>query len=143
MWVDLVPGITAMQALVARSGTPLVEGTETLALVPATARLDTLATITDIMDTVVVYKGGRRLPEVVALLRSRGREAVLGFQLGLEDEHILQLGDLVDGQQAPYLSIVLAREGNLIADRLDVDDLDGARARLGNLCGRDPSHLDV
>ncbi len=36
----------------------------------------------------------------------------------------------------------LAREGNLMADRLDVDDLDGARARLGNLCGRDPSHLD-
>lgn len=35
----------------------------------------------------------------------------------------------------------LAREGNLMADRLDVDDLDGARARLGNLCGRDPSCL--
>ena len=106
--VDLVPGITAMQALAARSGTPLVEGTETLALVPATAGLDTLATITDLIDTVVVYKSGRRLPEVVALLRSRGRDAVLGVQLGLEDEHILQLGDVVDGQQAPYLSTVLA-----------------------------------
>ncbi|SKF62501.1 Uncharacterised protein [Mycobacteroides abscessus subsp. abscessus] len=56
----------------------------------------------------MVYKSGRRLPEVVALLRSRGRDAVLGVQLGLEDEHILQLGDVVDGQQAPYLSTVLA-----------------------------------
>lgn len=36
----------------------------------------------------------------------------------------------------------LAREGNLMADRLDADDLDGARARLGNLCGRDPAGLD-
>lgn len=35
----------------------------------------------------------------------------------------------------------LAREGKLMADRLDIDDLDGARARLGNLCGRDPGHL--
>ena len=35
----------------------------------------------------------------------------------------------------------LALEGDLMADRLDVDDLDGARTRLGNLCGRDPSHL--
>ena len=36
----------------------------------------------------------------------------------------------------------LAREGELMADRLDDGDLDGARARLGNLCGRDPSGLD-
>lgn len=36
----------------------------------------------------------------------------------------------------------LAREGELMADRLDDGDLDGARARLGNLCGRDPEGLD-
>ena len=36
----------------------------------------------------------------------------------------------------------LAREGELMADRLDEGDLDGARARLGNLCGRDPERLD-
>ncbi|MFT3889663.1 MAG: cobalamin biosynthesis protein [Arachnia sp.] len=36
----------------------------------------------------------------------------------------------------------LAREGELMADRLDEGDLDGARGRLGNLCGRDPSGLD-
>ena len=36
----------------------------------------------------------------------------------------------------------LAREGRLMADRLDDGDLDGARAQLGNLCGRDPSALD-
>lgn len=36
----------------------------------------------------------------------------------------------------------LAREGDLMADRLEDDDLEGARARLGNLCGRDPAGLD-
>lgn len=36
----------------------------------------------------------------------------------------------------------LAGEGELMAAHLDEDDLDGARARLGNLCGRDPSGLD-
>ena len=106
--VDLVPGITAMQALAARSGTPLVEGTETLALVPATAGLDTVSAIADSVDTIVIYKGGRRLPEVVDLLRRRGRQAVLGVQLGMEDEQLLTLDDLTDGQQAPYLSTVLA-----------------------------------
>jgi adenosylcobinamide-phosphate synthase len=36
----------------------------------------------------------------------------------------------------------LARTGAQMADRLDVDDLDGARALLPSLCGRDPSALD-
>lgn len=36
----------------------------------------------------------------------------------------------------------LAREGEKMAERLEQDDLDGARARLGNLCGRDPAELD-
>ena len=36
----------------------------------------------------------------------------------------------------------LAREGELMADKLDSGDLDGARERLGNLCGRDPAGLD-
>ena len=38
--VQLVPGITAMQDLAARSGTPLVEGREALALFPMTAGAD-------------------------------------------------------------------------------------------------------
>ena len=35
----------------------------------------------------------------------------------------------------------LAGEGQRMADMLDVCDLDGARDRLGNLCGRDPAGL--
>src|SRR5439155_1631678 len=41
--VTTVPGITAMQDLAARSGTVLVEGTETLALLPFTAGEPVLA----------------------------------------------------------------------------------------------------
>lgn len=36
----------------------------------------------------------------------------------------------------------LAREGRLMADSLDAQDLDGARARVNNLCSRDPEQLD-
>lgn len=36
----------------------------------------------------------------------------------------------------------LAREGDVMADLLEADDLDGARARLSHLCGRDPRYLD-
>jgi precorrin-2/cobalt-factor-2 C20-methyltransferase len=56
-------------------------------------------------DTVVVYKGGRFLPEVRAALRAAGRdrEAVFGARLGLDGESV---GPLPDGP-APYLSTVL------------------------------------
>jgi adenosylcobinamide-phosphate synthase len=37
----------------------------------------------------------------------------------------------------------LAREGRVMADRLDGGDLESARAQLPNLCGRDPSALEA
>ncbi len=36
----------------------------------------------------------------------------------------------------------LARTGNRMADLLEADDIDGARALLPSLCGRDPASLD-
>ena len=106
--VEVVPGITAMQALAARSRTPLVEGTETLALVPVTAGLDTLERIMDTVDTVVAYKGGRHLPEVIELLRRKERDGVLGVQIGMVDEQLITLDEVADGQRTPYFSTVLA-----------------------------------
>ncbi|RMB61641.1 precorrin-2 C(20)-methyltransferase [Tessaracoccus antarcticus] len=105
--VEVIPGITAMQALAARSRTPLVEGTETLALVPITAGLEVLGRVLDTVDTVVAYKGGRHLPEVVELLRRRGRDGVLGVQIGLDDEQLVTLTDVDEGRRAPYFSTVL------------------------------------
>ena len=106
--IEVVPGITAMQALAAESRTPLVEGTETLALVPVTAGLDVLGRVLDTVDTVVAYKGGRRLPEVAATIRGKGRDAVLGINLGLEGQELHRLSDLDDDRSAPYFSAVLA-----------------------------------
>jgi precorrin-2/cobalt-factor-2 C20-methyltransferase len=105
--VETVPGITAMQDLAARSGTVLCEGTETLALLPLTAGLDAFATALARFDTVVAYKGGRRMPEVAALLRAQGRldDAVFGASLGLPDEDVRPVRELAG--PAPYLSTVL------------------------------------
>ena len=106
--IQVVPGVTAMQALAAESRTPLVEGTETLALVPVTAGLEKLGELLDAVDTVVAYKGGRRLPEVAATIRGKGRDAVLGINLGLEGQELHRLSDLDDDRSAPYFSAVLA-----------------------------------
>jgi precorrin-2/cobalt-factor-2 C20-methyltransferase len=71
--VETVPGITAMQDLASRSGTVLLEGDERLALLPFTAGEERLREALASFETVVCYKGGNRMPEVLS--RRRGGEA--------------------------------------------------------------------
>ena len=107
--IETVPGITAMQDLAARSGTVLVEGTESLGLLPLTAGLDRLRQALADHDTVVAYKGGRVLPAVLRLLTDAGRldDAVYGAGLGLAGEDIRPAGEVDAVESAPYLSTVL------------------------------------
>jgi precorrin-2/cobalt-factor-2 C20-methyltransferase len=102
-----VPGITAMQDLAARSGTVLCEGRESLALLPLTAGVTTFRAALARFDTVVGYKSGRHLPEVLAAVREAGRldGAVHGSSLGLPGQDIRPAAALTG--PAPYLSTLL------------------------------------
>lgn len=102
-----VPGITAMQDLAARSGTVLCEGRESLALLPLTAGIPTFRAALARFDTVVGYKSGRHLPEVLAAVREAGRldDAVHGASLGLPGEDIRPAAAMTG--PAPYLSTLL------------------------------------
>ncbi len=105
--VETVPGITAMQDLAARSGTVLCEGTESLALLPITAGIEAFEEALAHFDTVVAYKGGRHLPQVLDVLRRHDRldGAVHGAALGLPEEDVRPAAE-VDGP-APYLSTLV------------------------------------
>jgi precorrin-2/cobalt-factor-2 C20-methyltransferase len=107
--VELVPGITAMQDLAARSGTPLVEGREPLALFPMTAGPQRFREALERGDAVAAYKFGRMLPETLAVLRETGRidDAVYGAGLGLVEEDIRPARDLDPGRQGPYLATLI------------------------------------
>ena len=102
-----VPGITAMQDLASRSGIVLLEGDERLALLPFTAGEERLREALIGFETVVCYKGGSRLAEVLKVAQETGRlaNAVYGSRLGLEDEEVLDASE-VAGREAPYLSTV-------------------------------------
>jgi precorrin-2/cobalt-factor-2 C20-methyltransferase len=106
--IELVPGITAMQDLAARSGMPLVQGNESLALLPLTAGLDRLRSALEAFDAIVCYKGGEHLPEILEVLAEVGRldDAVYGARLGLEGQQLGPARDM-EGRRGPYLSTLI------------------------------------
>lgn len=108
--LETVPGVTAMQDLAARSGTVLARRDEGLALLPLTAGDDALRAALAVWDTVVLYKGGSRLPAVWRLVAGAGRldEAVFGARLGLDGEDVR---DHLPDAPSPYLSTVIVRRG--------------------------------
>ena len=106
--VETVPGITAMQDLASRSGTVLLEGDERLALLPFTAGEGPLREALAGFETVVCYKGGSRLREVLEAAEESGRlgGAVYGARLGIEGEEVLPAAEMV-GREGTYLSAVI------------------------------------
>ncbi len=106
--VETVPGITAMQDLASRGGTVLLEGDERLALLPFTAGEAALREALREFETVVCYKGGGRLPEVLRVAEEAGRleSAVYGARLGIEGEEILGASGMAR-REGTYLSTVI------------------------------------
>jgi precorrin-2/cobalt-factor-2 C20-methyltransferase len=109
--VETVPGITAMQDLASRSGTVLLEGDERLALLPFTAGEEPLKKALAHFETVVCYKGGSRLGEVLRVAEEGGRleGAVYGVRLGIEGEEVVPAREMV-GREGTYLSTVIFTE---------------------------------
>lgn len=107
--ISTVPGIMAFQELTARSGRCLVDGAETLSVLTAlegTADLEAVAAQGG--SGIVIYKGGRRMPDVAAVLERHGRlqDAVVGELLGLPGERVGPLERWRD-QPAAYLATVI------------------------------------
>ena len=107
--IETVAGIMAFQALAARTGFVVLDGTEALSLVTALDGPDTLdGALAERTSAIAVYKGGRHLPAIAKRLAAAGRldGAVAGELLGLPGERVGPLGDLAGGP-ASYLATVL------------------------------------
>ena len=106
--VRTVPGITAMQDLAARGGKVLTLGDEKLMLLPFTAGKEKLEAALRQHETVVCYKGGSRLGEVLEAAEEAGRlqGAIYGSRLGMEGEAVVPASEMF-GREGAYLSTVI------------------------------------
>jgi precorrin-2/cobalt-factor-2 C20-methyltransferase len=112
--IHTIPGITAMQDLASRSGTVTLVGNERLALLPFTAGKRALQSALTEYETVVCYKGGSRLREVLEVAEEVGRlkGAIYGSRLGMEGEEVVRATE-VAGLEGPYLStLIFTRRGH-------------------------------
>jgi len=117
--VDTIPGITAMQDLASRSGTVLALGNESLALLPFTAGKPVLLSALEGFETVVCYKGGASLGEVLEAAEETGRlgDAMYGSRLGMEGEEVIRGSEML-GREGTYLSTVIFTRGDEAGRRI-------------------------
>jgi precorrin-2/cobalt-factor-2 C20-methyltransferase len=107
--VSTVPGIMAFQELAASTGTVLAEGDEHIDIGTVGNDETSFArALDDARTTVVLYKGGRRLPEVATQLRHLGRldGAVIGELMGLPGGRNGPVADVAE-RPASYLATVV------------------------------------
>ncbi|MCH5642779.1 MULTISPECIES: precorrin-2 C(20)-methyltransferase [unclassified Gordonia (in: high G+C Gram-positive bacteria)] len=105
---EIVPGVTSVSAASAATGVPLVEGDETLTVVPGTADADELRLRFASADAIVVMKLGRNFERVRQALAYAGRldEAWYVERASTTVERVAPAAE-VDPAQVPYFSIVV------------------------------------
>jgi precorrin-2/cobalt-factor-2 C20-methyltransferase len=107
--ITTVPGIMSFQELAARTGTVLAEGDERVELVTLNEDFAAMEAALEKADcTVILYKGGRHLPEVAGLLGARQRldGAVIGELMGLPGGRSGPVAEVAD-RPASYLATVV------------------------------------
>lgn len=104
----VIPGISSITAAGASLRRPLVESTETLAVLPGTLGEEELAARLGEADAAVVMKLGRTFPTVRAALERVGRleDAWYVERASTSRERVLPLAD-VDPRTVPYFSLAV------------------------------------
>jgi precorrin-2/cobalt-factor-2 C20-methyltransferase len=111
--VAIIPGITSFAAAAARAGIPLGTTSERVSIVPASYETDAgqLRRLLNDADTVILMKVGSVLPQVLSALAELDLldSAVYAERVGMPEELIVRDLRSLQGQQRPYLSLLIVR----------------------------------
>jgi precorrin-2/cobalt-factor-2 C20-methyltransferase len=110
--IEIVPGISSINAAAAAAGVPLGMTSDRIAILPATYEEEELRQTLLSFDTVVLMKVNRVFDRVYALLQelSLDRQAVFVRRVGSsQQEVVFDLQPLV-GREIDYLSLLIVRK---------------------------------
>jgi len=106
--IEVVPGITGMQACWTQAGTPITYSDDVLQVLPGTLSEEALVTRMRVADALVIMKLGRNFAKVRRALTTVGLadRAIYVERGSMAGEIVLKLSDKPD-DSAPYFSMLL------------------------------------
>lgn len=110
--VSVVPGVTSFNGAAARIVEPLVQGSESFAVIPATYEASHLEKMIDLHETVVFMKINRVIPSLLKMLDERGLLPKCLYLEHVETSRELVIRDVRSllGREIPYMSLLILRK---------------------------------
>ncbi|MEI6205159.1 MAG: precorrin-2 C(20)-methyltransferase [Desulfuromonadales bacterium] len=110
--IEVVPGISSINASAAQAGIPLVESEEKMAVIPATAGIVPIAAALARFETVVLLKVKPLFADIMELLRQTGRERSTVFieRSGSVRQKIITDFDQIASHSPDYLSLLIVKQ---------------------------------
>ena len=109
--IEIVPGISSINAAAARAGLYLGLGNERIAILPANY-LDSLEETLEKFDTVVLMKVSKVFTTVRDMLNrmNRAAQATYVVRAGMDDERVYRDIGQVNEEEANYFSLMIVRK---------------------------------
>lgn len=109
--VEIVPGISSINAAAAEAALPLVEADEKMVVIPATAGIEQIESALATYDTVVLLKVKPLFAQILELLRATGREQRTVFveRVGSSRQKVLTGFEEIAAHSPDYLSLMIIK----------------------------------
>ena len=112
--VEIIPGISSVTSISAWIKEPLVEGEESLLIIPAEEKFANLASYLPHFDNIMIMKAGRYIERIHNLLEAQPNrsQVFLASRCGFADGYFTSDLKSVQGQEIDYLSSVLIKKNS-------------------------------
>lgn len=110
--VEVVPGVSSINAAAIAAGIPLGQASERIAIIPAAFEEKELRNILNNFETVVLMKVSRVFDGIYALLMELGLEKKCAFvsRVGTTEEEVVFDLERLLGQKLDYLSLLIVKK---------------------------------
>ena len=109
--IEIIPGISSINAAAAEAALPLVEGDEKMVVIPATAGIEQIKAALARYETVVLLKVKPLYADIIELLRTSGREQRTVFveRVGSSRQKVLSDFSDIATHVPDYLSLMIIK----------------------------------
>lgn len=109
--IEIIPGISSINAAAAEAALSLVEGEEKMAVIPATAGIGQIAAALGQFETVVLLKVKPLFADILELIRKTGRENSTLFveRVGSSRQIVLTDFSQIAAHSPDYLSLLIIK----------------------------------